>query len=257
MIPKKIFQTYKVPFNDLSDNAKKLIQGWKRNNPSYEYHYYSDQDIEDFIIQYFDNQWYERYMSLKYPVMKADVFRVLAIYIYGGFYVDLDMKSTRPIRLLNTKDTFACIGLHNYALFFHPFFGFAAKHPMMEYLVHSLAKSIDNNKIEDFYNENHMVHQKHYMKDMHNRDNLAVRYVMDVTGPLWWSEAILNYLGLSGTQNIFKIKHNKIPVDVKKKIKNDGIKIFIDSPESSVYVNLFGSENNFYGNGYKSWYGVY
>jgi hypothetical protein len=265
MIPKKIFQTYKVPFDELSDNAKLLIQGWKDNNPDYEYNYYSDQDIDNFIIQNFDNKWHKRYTSLEYPVMKADVFRILAIYTYGGFYADLDLKSTRSINYLNKKNISACIGIHNYALFFHPFFGFSPKHPMMEYLVNSLANSIDQNKLINFNDTNHIVHQKHYISSMHNRDNLAVRYVMDVTGPLWWSGSILKYLGLKEAQNLYDIHIKKIPTATKNIIKQNKIFIYRDRLEKStnghsqevVYFNLLGSSNNFYGDGYESWYGAY
>lgn len=263
MIPKKIFQTYKVEFDQLSGNAKHLIQEWKDNNPDYEYFYYSDKEIEGFILTEYGNEWHSRYMSLPYPVMKADVFRILAIYIYGGFYCDLDMKSLKPIDTINRSGINGLIGIHSPGLLFHPFFGFSAKHPMMEYLVNSLEKSIDNNKLEYFYNPNYIVHQKHYINDMHNRDNLAVRYVMDVTGPLWWSESIIKYLGAENTQNLFDIYHRKIPQKAKEKIVEDKITIYLDQlengrpPKYAIYFNLLGSENNFYGEGYESWYGKY
>jgi hypothetical protein len=257
MIPKKIFQTYKVTFDELSDSAKKLIQGWKENNPDYEYHYYSDKDIEDFIIEHYDEAWYQRYLSLEYPVMKADVFRILVVYVYGGFYTDLDMESKKPIDLINKKNTLACVGAHSNGLFFHPFFGFAAKHPMMKYLVESLAKSIDNNNLKDFNNSEHMVHQKYYKPYMHNRDNLIVRYVMDVCGPLWWSEEILKFLELHTVEDILEVYRGEVSNQAKEIMKKNGIEIFLDDPNTTVYLNLLGSLNNFYGKSYESWYGAY
>jgi hypothetical protein len=256
MIPKKIFQTYKVPFNELSDNAMQLIIGWKTNNPDYEYYYYSDEDVEKFILKYFDADWHKRFLSLEYPVMKADVFRMLVVYIYGGFYVDLDMVSLTPLNYINKETTKASFGVHNYALLTHPFFGFSEKHPMLKFLIDSLAKSIDNNKIESFIDPDHIVHQKHYLKDMHNRDILAVRYVMDVTGPCWWAESIADYLGLD-TKNLFDLVDDGIPLNVKKKMQDEGIEVFNEELEPRMYDNLLGSQNNFYGEGYQSWYGRY
>lgn len=263
MIPKKIFQTYKVPFDDLSNNAKLLIQEWKDNNPDYEYFYYSDKDIEDFILREYGSEWYSRYLSLPYPVMRADVFRILVIYIYGGFYSDLDMKSINPIDTLNAENTRGLIGVHTSCLLFHPFFGFSSKHPMMKYLVNSLAESIDNNKPEDFNDIGHMVHQRHCFKEMHTRDNFIIRYIMDVTGPLWWSEAILKYLEIEETINLFDLYNGKISKKSSNKILQDNITIYLDQteddtiPENAIYKNLFGSANNFYGEGYSSWYGKY
>ena len=256
MIPKKIFQTYKVPFNELSDNAMSLILEWKRKNPDYTYYYYSDADIEKFILKHFGTEWHERFLSLEYPVMKADVFRILVLYIYGGFYSDLDMVNLTPLDHINKDSTKAVFGVHNYALLTHPFFGFSAKHPLLKFLIESLAKSIDNNFIDTFNDPEYMVHQRHYFNDMHNRDILAVRYIMDVTGPLWWSETIANYVGLD-TKNLFDLAEDNMPLAVKKKMKSEGIEAFREDSEPRIYHNLFGSENNFYGNGYQSWYGRY
>ena len=257
MIPKKIFQTYKVPFNELSDSAKLLIEGWKKNNPEYEHYYYSDKDIENFILEHFGASWHQRYLSLEYPVMKADLFRILAIYIYGGFYADLDLESKRPIDLVNKEGTLAYIGVHNPGLFFHPFFGFTAQHPMIAYLVESLAKSIDNNNLKDFEDPEHMVHQKYFKPYMGNRDNLIVRYVMDVTGPLWWSEQILKFLGLTDIENTSEVFNVKMSDSAKEVITENGIRFFLDDSRTTVYSNLFGSTINFYGNGYESWWGFY
>ena len=246
-----------MPFNELSENALRLVLGWKRNNKDYTYYYYSDSDVEKFIIKYFGEEWHDRFMGLKYPVMKADVFRILAIYIHGGFYSDLDMVSLNPIDTINKKDTMAVFGVHNYALLTHPFFGFSAKHPMMKFLVDSLAETLDNNPISDFNDPDHMVHQKHYMKDMHNRDILAVRYVMDVTGPLWWAEAILKYIGVEIGTSLFDLASGNIPLAAKKKMLDEGIQVFVETDEPRIYDNLLGSQNNFYGDGYHSWYGKY
>lgn len=263
MIPKQIFQTYKVPFDELSDNAKYLINEWKNNNPDYEHIYYSDKDIEDFILKEYGNEWHERYLSLKYPVMKADVFRILVVYMYGGFYADLDLKSIRSINILNGEETNGVIGIHDYGLLFHPFFGFSKQHPLMEYLLKSLAFSIDNNKIEYFNDPEYMVHQKHYMKNMHNRDKHIVRYIMDVTGPLWWSETVIKYFEEESVDNLFNIYYGNVSNKLKHKIKQDGIIFYPDQLENRaqikkrIYINLDGSSNNFYGNGYNSWFGSY
>jgi hypothetical protein len=234
-----------------------LIEGWKKNNPDYEYHYYSDKDVENFIIEHYGTEWHQRFLSAEYPVMKADIFRILVIYKYGGFYIDLDMKSLKPIDVINKENTLACIGAHLPGIFLHPFFGFTAKHPIMEHLLESLAKSIDNNKLKDFEDPEYIVHQKHFKDNLGLRDRLVVRYVMDVSGPLWWSEEIIKFLKLDASKDILEVYAGNVSDESKEIMSKNGVEVFLDDPETSVYFNFYGGTNNFYGNGYESWHGSY
>ena len=86
---------------------------------------------------------------------------------------------------------------------------------------------------------------------------------MDVTGPLWWSESIIKYLGAENINNLFDIYKRKTSEEIKNKITSNKIVFYLDqlekggTPNYSIYFNLLGSENNFYGDGYQSWYGRY
>jgi hypothetical protein len=95
MIPKYLWQTYKTkhPPKD-SINS---INSWLSTNPGLEWYYMDDVKCDVFIKDNFSEEFYNMYNSLPFGVMKADVWRVAVIYVYGGIYSDLDTKCLKPI----------------------------------------------------------------------------------------------------------------------------------------------------------------
>ena len=58
--------------------------------------FFDDNDILKFITNKFP--WYlSTFNNFKYKIQKIDFFRYLAIYYYGGFYLDLDMSITKSL----------------------------------------------------------------------------------------------------------------------------------------------------------------
>lgn len=111
MIPKIIWQTYKDPFNQLPKYAKDAAQTWKDLNPDYKYIYMDDNDCRSFILHEFGEDWLEIFDNYPLGVMKADLWRYMIIYIYGGVYSDLDTICNIPISSwINTNtDMVICI----------------------------------------------------------------------------------------------------------------------------------------------------
>ncbi len=65
-----------------------------RKNPHYEYFFYDDEAIEDFIKQEFSLDVFEQYNKLAIGAAKADFFRYAILLKKGGIYVDIDSKIT-------------------------------------------------------------------------------------------------------------------------------------------------------------------
>jgi len=59
-------------------------------NPDYEYLFFDDRRVEEFIAKQFP-EYQEVFESFKVPIQRFDFFRYLAVYHYGGFYLDLDV----------------------------------------------------------------------------------------------------------------------------------------------------------------------
>lgn len=90
VIPKKIWQTYKTNFEDLPEYAMDAAVTWRDRNHDWEYNYMSDNDVLDFVSDHFDGSWVKIFNSCPLGVMKADIWRVMVLYVYGGMYTDLD-----------------------------------------------------------------------------------------------------------------------------------------------------------------------
>ena len=100
MISKIIHQTWKSYL--LPKNMDFCVNSWKIKNLDYKYYLWSDEDIFNFVTEY-----YPQYLNLlnnaKLGIQKADIFRILALYHYGGIYVDIDFECLLPIDLWKLK----------------------------------------------------------------------------------------------------------------------------------------------------------
>ena len=104
MIPKIIWQTYEVSFDELPQYIKDCAQTWKDNNPEWEYRYVDAKERDKFVLNNFDQEWYNIFTKLPYGVLKADIWRYMIMYIYGGVYADLDTLCKGPIEVWLKND---------------------------------------------------------------------------------------------------------------------------------------------------------
>jgi mannosyltransferase OCH1-like enzyme len=129
MIPQIIWQTYK---SSLPPHASiESIQSWLKKNPHYAWYYFDDAKCNQFIRDHFDDEFYIMYNSLPFGVMKADVWRVAIVYVYGGIYTDIDTICLTPIaQWINLGDLIVMVEtLHGSLANFS--FAASAKHPAL------------------------------------------------------------------------------------------------------------------------------
>jgi len=94
-IPKIIWQTMKT--NVVPPVISDSSSSWIDKNPEYEYRFFDDSDIYKFIKIEFP-QYLRAYKKIKHGAVKADLWRYLIIYKYGGIYADIDCKCVVPLR---------------------------------------------------------------------------------------------------------------------------------------------------------------
>jgi hypothetical protein len=100
-IEKNIIQTWKS--NVIPKKYDSLINSMKKYNPNYNYIFFTDLDIEVFLKkEYYD--YYITYLKLPKKIQRIDFFRYIAIYHYGGFYMDLDVLCLKSFDDLLTKE---------------------------------------------------------------------------------------------------------------------------------------------------------
>lgn len=95
-IPKIIHQIWSGIDEPLPKKFKILGETWKRDYPDWQYEFWDNQRINEFIKEYYPQHWY---VYCKYPfnVQRWDAIRYLILDRIGGMYVDFDYESIRPM----------------------------------------------------------------------------------------------------------------------------------------------------------------
>ncbi len=95
-LPKIIHQTY--PVYDLPPFYQQNIDRIKELCPGWEYRFYDNRDIQNYISTHFPDllKYYNR-INKNYGAARADFFRYLALYNEGGIYLDIKSAFTKPL----------------------------------------------------------------------------------------------------------------------------------------------------------------
>jgi inositol phosphorylceramide mannosyltransferase catalytic subunit len=148
-IPRRIIQTGKSA--DLPLLAKAAATNVRLLNPNFEYLFFDDAQVEEFIDAEFP-QYRPVVDSFSVRVQRYDFFRYLAIYYFGGFYFDTDVFLVSSLEELLRFDCvfpFEMLGINrflsneygmdwevgNYA------FGAAAGHPFLKAIIENCIRA--------------------------------------------------------------------------------------------------------------------
>jgi mannosyltransferase OCH1-like enzyme len=105
-IPKRIIQVWKTWSEKSPQMFSSYVESIKKVNPGYEYMFFKDNQINQFLEQNYP-EYYDTFLKLPLNIQKVDFFRYIAIYHYGGFYFDLDVKGVQPLdNLLENRCVF-------------------------------------------------------------------------------------------------------------------------------------------------------
>jgi hypothetical protein len=109
LIPKVCHQTWHT--RELSPEIQKVIKNNKLKNPDIEFKLYTDNDMDVYIKENFDDLTYTAFKKInpKYGAALADFFRYCVLYNEGGIY--LDIKSSLTTKLFGNiiKNDDICI----------------------------------------------------------------------------------------------------------------------------------------------------
>jgi mannosyltransferase OCH1-like enzyme len=196
-IPKIIIQTWKT--NIIPLKYKNDVNSIKKYNPNYKYLFFNDDDIEKFLIEHYKDTYYQSFKKLPVVIQKIDYFRYIAVYHYGGFYFDLDMKGFFPLdELLNYQSVFPIdqnidvkkctdIRYNHYCnkglnfLLGQYAFGAKPQDPFIKKLIDIIHNSVDYYVIE-------------YKKIKNNKSKkLQHQYIYSTTGPDFVTNVYYNY----------------------------------------------------------------
>lgn len=152
-IPKKIIQTWKS--KDLTPALQALQTTWTSHNPDYAYQLYDDADCAALIAEHFSSDVLAAFHRLRAGAFKADLWRLCALYVYGGVYADLDticmhsldsyigtdVTSVQFVSVidLNTNPREGC---HNV---FNTFIASVSHHPILKNAIDRIVHQVSNN----------------------------------------------------------------------------------------------------------------
>lgn len=103
-IPRIIHQTSYTP--DPPAEADVTVAKLKSLNPEWDYLYWSEGRVIDFILREYGYEMLQIYLSInpRYGAARADLFRYLCIYHYGGVYLDIKSGADAPFSSLIMPD---------------------------------------------------------------------------------------------------------------------------------------------------------
>ena len=90
-----IIQTWKD--NNLPKKYKLLVDNVIKLNPYSNYMFFTDKDIDKFIKNKYP-QYLKIFYNLPFTIQKIDFFRYLAVYYFGGVYLDLDILLFKSVK---------------------------------------------------------------------------------------------------------------------------------------------------------------
>lgn len=236
-IPSILWQTYKTAV--IPNSAKSLIKSWLAQNPNLEWYFMDDLRCDQFIQDHFSDEFYNMYQALPFGVMRADVWRVAVVYVYGGIYADTDCDCLVPVSTwINSTDRLiVAVEVSNGALA-NFVFAAAPKHPA---LLNVLDKFVELYQSLNFLDTN-------------------VETPVQNFGQLGFSAGILEYYGVhyhssemfqGGTTNFY----NEIPLVNQERTKfilQQDNRITNGYTQTSWVTHLVASEN-WLGSDYNSW----
>jgi len=166
------------------------------DNPEYQQVYFSDSDCRSFISDFFSD-YLPEYDCLRPGAYKADLFRILLLYEYGGVYNDSTHQYLVPVHELITKDLILTLDRWNYGVF-NSFMASIPNHPVISNFISSIITNI------------------------RNRD--YGKCPLDITGPTALKYSLLQYLELPPNTNIRDVSKIRDFFDYEHKQEGTHIK---------------------------------
>jgi len=234
MIPKKIWQTYECPYEELPYYAVNASRTWVDLNPDWEYNYVTGPERRQFVEENFDKEWLDIWDN-KCPikVMQADIWRVMVVYKYGGLYADLDTHCKIPIEEWPNEDVLShrvFLNAEHSSHLLSATFLAEPGHPMFESILNSMLREFNTPDFE----YTHFVHK--------------------LTGPGAFTKGVYDFIGITDEHFDWSGWDRDNPIDLVNQVD-----YFNEHPnivESGIYLTnqyrllhetavhqLYGSQN--------------
>jgi len=152
-IPKVIYQTFRS--NHLPFVTRQFIRFMRFRNPAYDYQFYDDARIDQFIEEEFDEEINSLYQKINIGAVKADFFRYAILYKKGGVYLDVDGYTMKNLdKMIRADDHCIVTNEGNPGLYAQYALVFDKGHPFLE---RTLEKVVDNLRANRHPHDGHQM----------------------------------------------------------------------------------------------------
>lgn len=145
MIPKIIYQTWDTYV--FPDSVQSRLDIISKMYKGYEYKFFLDEDMDNFVKEHYSGEILECYNKLNIIVAKADFWRYLILYKFGGIYLDIDSDLKQPLdQLIHENDDAIIAAESNPNTFVQWALIFQAGHPILERTIDMVVDNIKHNR---------------------------------------------------------------------------------------------------------------
>lgn len=146
-IQKKIHQTWYK--KELPSSIQQKVNRIKSLHKNYQYYFYDDNDILNYIDENYDSRILKAYKKLFIGASKADYFRYLVLYKEGGIYLDLDSDIVKNIDPLIENKSGVISREGNKPYFLQWMMCFCKGHPILKKIIDITTDNILENKSKE------------------------------------------------------------------------------------------------------------
>lgn len=214
-IPKIIHQTWVEPITKEKHPKISLLQSsWKRKG--WEYRFYDDNDIINFISQHFPIEVLDAYNTLIPGAYKADLFRYCLLLIYGGVYADFDVLCEADLDIAIDDNVGFLVPVDVDRCLWNGFMASVPGHPFLAAAIEGAVNNI-RNRLTTVDIMNNLCHDSKLDSFLMNHEDLYL------TGPCLLGIEVNNVLGrpfessFSQEEDYDKLVENS-PVDIPGRV---------------------------------------
>jgi|TARA_B100001093_G_scaffold520141_1_gene613059 hypothetical protein len=246
-IPKIIIQTYKNDY--IHERVYQNIINFLNLNPDHDYYLITDEIGIDLIKKNFDKEVFDAFDKLHIGAAKGDFLRYIAIYIYGGIYIDLDSSIGKNLnRYIDYNMDHYIIYDQGKNIMNTPIIS-KPKNPIILNIIKEVVKRVNNYEYNIFLATGPSVMTDVIYKDITNKD---IFYVSQKTssierGELWHENQNYkngkifhrsHFEGCSGSNGCIQFRMHNYSSDLLYP-DNDKYKATFNSPTPFLYKYIY------------------
>jgi len=146
--PKTIYQTWYT--KQLPYGIQSTVNDMMEMNPNYKHRLFDDDDMIEFIDACYSKRVLDCFNKLAIGAAKADLWRYLILFRYGGVYLDMDSVIISNLDTLIGEDSCSIISRErNYGLFTQWCLMFMPESPILRECIKKCFYNIDSNQMMD------------------------------------------------------------------------------------------------------------